>query len=292
MDYKGEHTFIGELGTIFVVVAFAASLLSGIAFFINSLNKQESFEKSEWEKLGITAFYIHGAAVIGILSTLFFMLFNQYFEYHYVWKHSNTSMPTRYIFSCFWEGQEGSFLLWIFWHVVIGGIILKTAGRWLSPVMSIFNLVQLTLVSMLLGIYVFGLKIGSDPFILVRELPENINLPWTEHADYLKRYAMFDDGKGLNPLLQNYWMTIHPPTLFLGFATTLPPFAYALTALWKKEHFAWLKHAIPWAFVCVTILGTGVLMGGAWAYEALSFGGFWAWDPVENASLVPWIMLM
>ncbi|MDV7399460.1 cytochrome c biogenesis protein CcsA, partial [Arthrospira platensis SPKY1] len=98
-------------------------------------------------------------------------------------------------------------------------------------------------------------------------------------------------GSGLNPLLQNYWMTIHPPTLFLGFASTAIPFAYAIAGLWTKEHQAWLKPALPWALFSGAILGTGILMGGAWAYEALSFGGYWAWDPVENMSLVPWLIL-
>ena len=100
------------------------------------------------------------------------------------------------------------------------------------------------------------------------------------------------DGSGLNPLLQNYWMTIHPPTLFLGFASTLIPFAFAVGALLRKDYKGWIKPALPWAFFSVMILGTGILMGGAWAYEALSFGGFWAWDPVENSSLVPWLTLV
>src|SRR5690606_32976240 len=105
-------------------------------------------------------------------------------------------------------------------------------------------------------------------------------------------YLSFVEGNGLNPLLQNYWMTIHPPTLFLGFASTLIPFAYAITALRNKNYMGWIKPALPWAFFSVMILGTGVLMGGAWAYEALSFGGFWAWDPVENSSLVPWLIMV
>jgi cytochrome c-type biogenesis protein CcmF len=87
-------------------------------------------------------------------------------------------------------------------------------------------------------------------------------------------------------------MTIHPPTLFLGFALTVVPFAYAIAGLWKKDFINWIKPALPWTYTGVAILGTGILMGGAWAYEALSFGGFWAWDPVENASLVPWLTLV
>jgi cytochrome c-type biogenesis protein CcmF len=101
--------------------------------------------------------------------------------------------------------------------------------------------------------------------------------------DYLSKEA-FQDGRGLNPLLQNYWMTIHPPTLFLGFSSTLFPFVFAIAGLWRGDIKGWMRPAVPWAFFGVMILGTGILMGGAWAYEALGFGGFWAWDPVENAS--------
>ncbi|MEO5907481.1 MAG: cytochrome c biogenesis protein CcsA, partial [Saprospiraceae bacterium] len=95
-----------------------------------------------------------------------------------------------------------------------------------------------------------------------------------------------------NPLLQNYWMTIHPPTLFLGFASVTIPFCFAMAGLWQREHTAWLKPVMPWTLFSLGILGTGILMGGAWAYEALSFAGYWAWDPVENMSLVPWIVLI
>ncbi|MBK5284445.1 MAG: cytochrome c biogenesis protein CcsA, partial [Bacteroidia bacterium] len=107
--------------------------------------------------------------------------------------------------------------------------------------------------------------------------------------DYLSKIS---DGRGLNPLLQNYWMVIHPPTLFLGFASTVVPFAYALAGLMTRRNSEWIKPVMPWTFFSIMILGTGILMGAAWAYESLSFGGFWAWDPVENASLVPWITLV
>ncbi|MGZ4035841.1 MAG: cytochrome c biogenesis protein CcsA, partial [Bacteroidia bacterium] len=130
---------------------------------------------------------------------------------------------------------------------------------------------------------------GSNPFtVLLRQDPDFSKIPLFHEANYLAKL----DGRGLNPLLQNYWMTIHPPTLFLGFALTVVPFAYAISALWKKQFNEWIKPALPWAFLGVAVLGVGVLMGGAWAYEALSFGGFWAWDPVENASLVPWLTLV
>ncbi|MEZ5067437.1 MAG: cytochrome c biogenesis protein CcsA [Bacteroidia bacterium] len=97
----------------------------------------------------------------------------------------------------------------------------------------------------------------------------------------------------MNPLLQKLLdVVIHPPTLFLGFASTVVPFAFAIGSLLRKNVSDWVKPALPYTFFGIMILGAGILMGAAWAYEALSFGGFWAWDPVENASLVPWLTLV
>src|SRR5260221_1612560 len=87
-------------------------------------------------------------------------------------------------------------------------------------------------------------------------------------------------------------MVIPPPILFLGFASTIVPFSFAIAGLWKKDFTGWTKIALPWALFSTAILGLGIMMGAAWAYESLTFGGFWAWDPVENASLVPWLVLV
>ncbi|MFY9308355.1 MAG: cytochrome c biogenesis protein CcsA [Bacteroidia bacterium] len=286
MEYIGEHLWIGKIGNVFVILSFTFALLASIAYFFASRDNEETFS---WKRLARIAFRIHSVAVIGIVSTLFIMLANHYFEYEYVWHHSNKEMPLRYILSCFWEGQEGSFLLWTFWHVLLGLILQRTAKNFEAPVMATISFVQVFLASMLLGVFIFEHRIGSNPFtVLLREHPDFANTPIFSKPDYLQKI----DGRGLNPLLQNYWMTIHPPTLFLGFALTVVPFAYAIAGLWKKQYTEWIKPALPWAFSGIMILGTGVLMGGAWAYEALSFGGFWAWDPVENASLVPWLTLV
>ena len=284
--YIGEHLWIGHIGNSFVILSLITAILSTIAYFFfakdNSLN-------SEWKKFARLSFSLHTISVLGIASTLFFMLFNHYYEFSYVWQHSNNSMPMEYIMSCFWEGQEGSFLLWTFWNVVLGNILRKTIdSEWEAPTMAVFSLVQVFLASMLLGIYLGDYKLGTNPFILLRENPDFANLPFISMPNYLAKL----DGRGLNPLLMNYWMTIHPPTLFLGFSSTLPPFAFAVAGLWKKDFTTWQKPALTWTFFSIMILGTGILMGGAWAYEALSFGGFWAWDPVENSSLVPWLIIV
>ncbi|MCE3259375.1 MAG: cytochrome c biosis factor, partial [Bacteroidetes bacterium] len=279
----GERLWAGHIGHAFVILSFVAALLSFLTYFLSAKNQ-------DFLKLARFSFNLHGFSVIGIAGTLFFMLFNHYFEYQYVYQHSNREMDMKYILSCFWEGQEGSFLLWTFWNIVLGWILKRQlkGGEWEAPVMTMFALVQVFLASMLLGIYVFGHKIGSNPFLLLREHPDFSNLPFLNIPNYLSKI----DGRGLNPLLMNYWMTIHPPTLFLGFASTLVPFAFAIAALWNKQHQKWQVIALPWTYFGILVLGVGILMGGAWAYEALSFGGFWAWDPVENSSLVPWLVLV
>lgn len=284
INYIGELLWPGKLGNLFIILSFVSALVASISYFFKAQNPLEN----SWQKIARNAFYLHSFSVVGIIATLFYLILNHRFEYHYVWQHSNSELPIRYMLSCFWEGQEGSFLLWTFWHVVLGLILMKRSAEWEAPVMTVFSLVQVFLASMLLGIWVLDYKIGSNPFTLLREHPDFVNMPFTKMPNYLENL----DGRGLNPLLQNYWMTIHPPTLFLGFASTLVPFAYAIAALWKEKYTEWLKPTLPWAFFSVMILGAGILMGGAWAYEALSFGGFWAWDPVENASLVPWLTLV
>lgn len=283
ITYIGEHLIWGQIGNAFVFLSFTAALLAAFAYFRSAQN--DELENGSWKKLGRIAFYIHSIGVIGIMTTLFCMIFRHYYEYYYVWEHSNSVMPKRYTLACFWEGQEGSFLLWTFWQVVIGNILIRSSKKWEAPVMSVLSLVQVFLASMLLGFYIFGAKIGSNPFLLLRQTPEYANIPLFQIPDYTSKL----DGRGLNPLLQNYWMTIHPPTLFLGFASTVVPFVYAIAGLWKKKYGEWQLDVLPWAFFGIMILGTGILMGGAWAYESLSFGGFWAWDPVENASLIPWL---
>lgn len=283
INHFGERIWAGQTGHFFIVLSFVSALLACLAFVLSNKNR-------EYLKLARMSYHVHGFSVLGIAGTLFYMLFNHFFEYQYVYQHSNTEMNMKYILSCFWEGQEGSFLLWTFWNVVLGWILRwqLRKGEWEAPVMSMVALVQVFLASMLLGVYVFGYKVGSNPFLLLREHDDFNKLPFLQIPNYLAKI----DGRGLNPLLMNYWMTIHPPTLFLGFASVMVPFAFSLAALWNKKYTEWQSIALPWTYFGVLVLGVGILMGGAWAYEALSFGGFWAWDPVENSSLVPWMVLV
>ncbi|MBL7830507.1 MAG: cytochrome c biogenesis protein CcsA [Saprospiraceae bacterium] len=287
IQYIGENLLPGSLGHFLIILAFSAALLSSYSFF--QANSRSGDESTSWKKIGRISFLVHGFSIFTVIGLIFYLMLNERYEYQYVWAHVNSELPKRYIFSAFWEGQEGSFLLWMFWHVILGFVIIYKNNSWEKPVIGILSLVQVFIVTMIMGVYfnigTHGLKFGSNPFMLLRE---TMDAPIFSNPDYLKLIK----GKGLNPLLQNYWMTIHPPTLFLGFASTVIPFCFALAALINKQYTAWLKPVLPWALFSAAILGLGILMGAAWAYEALSFGGYWAWDPVENMSLVPWLIMV
>ncbi len=293
IQFVGESLLPGKIGQFFIVLAFGASLLATIAYFFAAKNKNS--EDQSWAKIGRVSFSINMISIIGIGATLFYLILNHYYEYNYVYNHSSKTLPVYYIVSAFWEGQEGSFWLWAFWQSVLGAILIWKAKTWENGVMTIVSFSQVFLTSMLLGIEIFGQRIGSSPFILLREavnLKEMAPVVFADPENFKNYLKFITDGRGLNPLLQNYWMVIHPPTLFLGFASMIVPFAYAITALWQRRYKEWVKPVLPWILFAVMILGTGIIMGSFWAYEALNFGGFWAWDPVENASIIPWLTLI
>jgi cytochrome c-type biogenesis protein CcmF len=209
----------------------------------------------------------------------------------YAYKHASKELESKFLLACIWEGQEGSFLLWTIWHSILGIFIIVKSKKpllagWEAPVMSVISLAQFFLGMMILGIYVFDVRIGSSAFTLTRN---EIEGPIFSQPNYL---TFIKDGVGLNVLLRNYWMVIHPPVLFLGFASTIIPFAFAYAGIQTKRFGEWIKPALPFALFGACVLGVGIMMGGKWAYESLSFGGYWAWDPVENASLVPWLILI
>ncbi|MBK9338643.1 MAG: cytochrome c biogenesis protein CcsA [Lewinellaceae bacterium] len=284
MNYTGEHLFPGQLGHLCVVLSFVAALLAGVAYFL-AVRRRDTAAFEGWRNLGRFSFLLHGLATLGVIGALFIILVKKYYEYQYAWANVSDDLPFEYTFSAFWKEQQGSFLLWSFWHIVLGVVLMLRAGKWEAPVLAVVALAEVFISSMILGLYFGDYRLGASPFDLLRQ---TMDAPIFAQADYLSQIK----GNGLNPLLQNYWMTIHPPTLFLGFASTIVPFAYAIAGLWTRDHKDWLKPALPWALFSGAILGLGILMGGAWAYEALSFGGYWAWDPVENTSLVPWIVLV
>jgi cytochrome c-type biogenesis protein CcmF len=150
--------------------------------------------------------------------------------------------------------------------------------------MAVVGLSQFFLLSMIVGLQFGPLEIGASPFVPLAE-------KFTDAPIFQQNPGFIPaDGQGLNDLLQNPWMTIHPPFLFVGFSSMVVPFAFAIAALWRRKYTEWVRPALPWTLFAVAIMGVAITMGGYWAYITLSFGGYWAWDPVENSSLVPWIV--
>jgi cytochrome c-type biogenesis protein CcmF len=288
MDYAGEHLMPGKLGQFFVVLSFAASLVATLSYF-KSAGAKSVDESASWKRMARFSFLLSTVSVFIVFATIYYIIRNHYFEYNFAWEHSSRNLDPKYMLSCIWEAQEGSFLLWMMWNGVLGTILMFRAGRWETPVLTTISFAQFCLLTMILGVYVFSLQVGHSPFMLVRQMFQEA--PIFQRADYLSIPQM-QDGQSLNALLQNYWMVIHPPVLFLGFSSTIVPFAFAVAGLWKKEYGSWTKTALPWTLFSGCVLGTGIMMGAAWAYESLTFGGYWAWDPVENASLVPWLVMI
>ena len=286
IQYIGEHLFPGEMGKFFVWLGFGTAILATVFYLLAFYRKDH---RRIWLS-GARGFYIvHALSIVAVASVLYFLIFRHYFEYAYVWQYSSKDLPMKYIVSCFWAGQEGSFLVWALWQALIGLVLLRLARKWESPVMLIFSLSQVFVTSMLLGVSLFGIRIGASPFGLLRHTVETIEGTIFAMPNYL---TMVGDGNGLNPLLENVWMTIHPPILFLGYALALVPFSYAIASFLKKDYHTWIGRALPWTLFALLMLGAGILLGGAWAYVSLTFGGFWSWDPVENSSLVPWMTLV
>ncbi|HVZ57321.1 MAG TPA: cytochrome c biogenesis protein CcsA [Chitinophagaceae bacterium] len=285
MDYIGEHLLPGQLGHLAILVSLVASLVAAFAYF-NAARTPAGSDQESWIRLARGAFLADALGVFTTVALLIYINFNHLFEYKYAWQHSSLALEAKYLLACVWEGQEGSFLLWTTWHCVLGLLLIRSARRWEAPVMTVISFAQFVLATMIVGFYLFGERIGSNPFALLRNESAG---PIFSRPDYL---TFIKDGNDLNPLLQNYWMVIHPPVLFMGFASTIVPFAFAFAGLWKRDLGDWTRPALPWALFSAAVLGLGVMMGGMWAYESLTFGGYWAWDPVENASMVPWLTLV
>ncbi len=287
IQYVGEHLFWGYAGRFALFMAFFSALFAAWSYYRSS---SKTFPDSlHWRGLGRKAFWLHSAMVGLAAFALLFILLNRYYEYRYVWIQVENALPLSYRIASFWAGQEGSLLFWACCQVVFGLVLIRFARNWEASVMTVFAFSQVFLISMLLGIRFGAFSLGLDPFLLLRMAPENLDNHFFHNPQYL---ALITDGNGLNPLLRNFWMLSHPPVTFVGYAAVLVPFSYALAGLWKRQFHAWIRPALPWTNLAVLFLGAGILLGGVWAYESLTFGGFWAWDPIENASLVPWLMLV
>ncbi|TVR28899.1 MAG: hypothetical protein EA390_10770 [Balneolaceae bacterium] len=271
---------VSTLGQLFLSGAFIASIAAMISYAISVVK-----DDIKIEKISHYLWYAKGTFLLISSVALIWLIMTHQFQYYYVWNYTSLDLETQYLFSAFYGGQEGSFMLWILCSFVVGlGLIKWTRKPYKGPVMFVMTLTQFFLLSMVVGWDLNFTQIGATPFrTIAQEMP---NAPFIQaNPDFVPA-----DGSGLNDLLKSPWMMIHPPIIFVGFAMMTVPFAFAIASLWTKTYHEWIRPALPWTLAANLSLLTAIFLGGYWAYETLSFGGYWAWDPVENASLVPWLI--
>lgn len=278
----------GIFGAILVKVAFLAALGAAFLYYRGSR--------------GVVGFVpvarmSYHAAVIGLLSAsaiLLYLILTHQFQYAYVWNYSSTDLPLPLLISTFYAGQEGSFTLWALYTALIGVFLMQYAMKreYEPEVMSIYSLILSFLLLMLIVKNPFEFIWDRFPDDLIRTGPVPAGVGAFVMLDAARSvWAQYPvEGKGLNPLLQNYWMVIHPQILFVGFSAMAVPYANAIAGLMKRDYSSWIRIATPWLVFGAMVLGLGIILGGYWAYETLGWGGFWGWDPVENSSLVPWLL--
>ncbi len=247
-----SHLYLPGAVTIWCAVFFGLAALWGYSQSLRG--DQESLAFARRGYLFFTASIVLGSAV------LFLVLARRDFRIEYVYQYSGLDLPFHFQIAAFWAGQKGSFLIWLLWGALLGLPLGRSAGREEPTVMGVYLLTLFGLLFIL---------VRENPFVMLTETPP--------------------DGAGLNPLLQDDWMVIHPPIMFIGYAAGAIPFAFAAAAMWRRDTSTWAARAFPWALGGFLVLGTAILMGGYWAYKTLGWGGYWGWDPVENASLIPWL---
>ncbi|MGP5070503.1 heme lyase CcmF/NrfE family subunit [Psychrobacter faecalis] len=253
---------ITELGYFALLAAFVLAILQVVLPTMGVMNDHVA-----WQRLAPSLAWAQFAAMIVSFGSLMAGFYFNDFSLVYVTQHSNTLLPWYYKLSATWGGHEGSLLLWMTimatWCALVSyfsrGLPLTMRAR----VLVILAGVQVMMLAMLI--------FTSSPFD--RTLP---NLPV--------------DGADLNPLLQDFGLVIHPPMLYMGYVGMAVPFAFCMAALWEGRLDAvWTRWSRPWALAAWGFLTVGIALGSWWAYYELGWGGWWFWDPVENASLMPWL---
>ncbi len=253
---------MADIGHAAILLTLATSLYAAFAYLLGERHRVpellESARNAVWTS----------AALATVASgALLYLLERRDFSIRYVYQHTSTFQPALYNLSAFWAGQEGSLLLWL-WLLGLFALTVLASRR---PFLQDLKPVALAVVSATQALFALLLLAFSNPFA-------RLAVPQTE-------------GFGLNPLLQNIGMVLHPPVVFVGYAGFTVPFALAVAALARgRFQRQWAREARPWLLTAWLFLGVGIVIGGWWAYQELGWGGYWGWDPVENSSLIPWLV--
>ncbi len=252
---------MAEMGYIALLLALLVSAYSALASFLGARRGRDELWAS-----GRNAAYASFALVSLAAAVLIFAIFNHDFRIEYVAAYTSRDMSPAYLLSAFWAGNEGSLLFWAWTLALLGSVVLLQNRRRHRQLLPYVSMVVMVTQAFFLLLMVFV----SNPFD---------TLAFTPAA-----------GRGMNPMLENPGMLIHPPALLAGYAGLTIPFAFAIAALITgRLGDQWLRSIRTWTLVPWLLLGTGNILGSWWAYVELGWGGFWAWDPVENAGLLPWL---
>ena len=250
------------LGEIALWIALPVALWGSVLAFVAGARQRGDLQLSA-ERSIYTVFFLTVLASAGIVESFL----RDRFEYLYVASYSNRELPTYFKFAGLWSGQRGSLLFWLLFLMLFATIAVWSNRRQNREFMP----------------YVVGVLGTIASFFLIVLLFADVN-------PYEKLGFTPANGQGLNPQLQSYWMTIHPPTLYLGFTSFTVPFAFAIAALLSgRLDSRWIALTRRWTLLSWFFLANGIVFGMRWAYEELGWGGYWFWDPVENASLLPWL---
>ncbi len=259
------------VGNFSLIIAFVISLFVVFFSILGIKQNRQDLLKSSENGVVVVFWLLNISA-----AALLYLLLKSDFRVEYVANYTNRTLPLIYKFAAFWGGQQGSLLLWswclsVFTYIIV--IQYKKKDFILLPYVVLIMMVTTSF-------FIFLNLFLSNPFDLLASVS----------ADGITKLITPNDGKGLNPLLQHPLMIIHPPVTFLGYVGFTVPFAFGLASLFTKQlGNSWIKYTRRWTIFSWFFLGIGILLGARWAYVELGWGGYWSWDPVENASLMPWL---
>jgi cytochrome c-type biogenesis protein CcmF len=248
-------------GTMLIMCGIVAAAIASVSF---ALVPRGNIAALKYGRFGTR---VALGAVLAVVALIIYLFLARHYEIKYVYDYSSADLEFGFRVAAMWAGQPGSFVIWALWGLVAAQFLIRRTRHNEPYVLSIFMLLQASLLV----------------FMLIR----NPFIPYTDPTTGAATVP--PDGKGLNELLHNPWMIIHPPILFTGYALMAVPFAFALGGLWRRDYDGWARAALPWTLAGWSALGLALLLGGYWAYETLGWGGYWGWDPVENSALVPWL---
>jgi cytochrome c-type biogenesis protein CcmF len=263
---------MSEFGNYCLLLALVLAVYGLVASLLGAAWKQHRIVRSaEHAALAVCV------TIVLATASMLYLLITSDFSVSHVASASNRDLPVFYKIAALWGAHDGSMLLWVFVTSIFSGVVIyQNRFRYRDMMPYVIAVLMLNL-SFFLSLNLFL----SNPFS---------QLVTVDASGAMQKYIPAD-GRGLNPLLQYWAMVIHPPILYMGFIGFVVPFAFAIAALITRQRSdSWIRTTRRWTLLTWLFLGTGLILGAKWAYVVLGWGGYWGWDPVENSSLMPWLI--